>query len=78
MADDKYTTIEQAAENYQVSVSTFRSWVRTGVIPPTSYIKVGRTFRFKISEVDAALREYNNRKNAKMQPDTNPTPDQDI
>ena len=78
MADEKYVTLEQAAENYQVSLSTFRSWVRMGVIPADSYIKIGKTFRFRISEVDAALRAYNERKKAKLAVEAELTPDQDI
>lgn len=51
---DKYVTINDIAEHYTVSVSTVRAWIRTNTIP---YLKVCKTFRFKLSEVDAALRD---------------------
>ena len=47
-----YSTIEQVATHYQVSISTVRSWVREKIIP---FIKVGGMYRFRISEVDAAF-----------------------
>jgi excisionase family DNA binding protein len=51
---DKYSTIEQTAQHYQVSVSTVRSWIRLKIIP---FLKVGGVYRMKFSEIDAALRQ---------------------
>lgn len=80
MGEEKYLPIEKLAEHYQVSVSTIRSWMRTGVIPSDKYIKIGKTFRFKVSEIDEALRMHNSAKQAKLaavsQPNNNP--DQDL
>lgn len=78
MAEEKYLTLEQVAQHYQVSLSTIRSWVRTGVIPADKYVKVGKTFRFRISEVDAALRAYNQAKQSKLTAIPEATPDQDM
>lgn len=77
MAEEKYLTIEQLAEHYQVSLSTIRSWIRTKVIPEDKYIQIGRTFRFRVSEVDAALRAHNLAKQAKLNA-TEDNPDQDL
>jgi excisionase family DNA binding protein len=50
-----YATIEEVAKHYTVSVSTIRSWVRTGDIPKNTYIKIGQTYRFRIPLIDEAL-----------------------
>lgn len=50
-----YSTIEEVAKHYGVSLSTIRAWVRQGNIPKTTYIKVGQTYRFRIPLIDAAL-----------------------
>lgn len=51
---DNYSTIEQTAQHYQVSISTIRSWIRRGIIP---FLKVGGVYRMKFSEIDAALKQ---------------------
>lgn len=56
MSEDKYITIQNLADHYLVSVSTIRAWIRTKKIPADAYLKIGSTFRFKLSEVDASLR----------------------
>lgn len=65
MTDESYSTIEDLARHYRVSISTIRAWMRTGVIPPQSYLKAGRTFRFLLSEVDAAIRANQGAKQTK-------------
>lgn len=50
-----YVTIDKLAENFSVSVSTVRNWIRQGAIPKEAYIKVGSTYRFNVREVEAAL-----------------------
>jgi excisionase family DNA binding protein len=59
MTEDRYVTINEIAEHYTVSISTVRAWIRTNTIP---YLQVGKTFRFKLSEVDAALRDVRTKK----------------
>ena len=50
-----FVPIETVAKQYNVSLSTFRKWVREGVIPQKCYVKVGKTFRFSPDAVAAAL-----------------------
>jgi predicted site-specific integrase-resolvase len=58
-----YVTLEQAAEHFRVSPSTFRSWVRTGAVPKTSYLRQASVYRFDITAVEAALRNNADGKN---------------
>ena len=53
--EEKYSTIEQVAEHYLVSVSTVRAWIRQNMVP---YLKVGGIYRLKISEIDAAFKPH--------------------
>lgn len=48
-------TIKDLATHYNISVSTARKWVREGVIPDDTYIKVHGTYRFDLSLIDRAL-----------------------
>lgn len=48
-------TIQELAQHLNVSVSTARRWVRQGVIPDDTYLKVSRTYRFDLERVDRAL-----------------------
>lgn len=52
--EDKYSTIEQVAAHYQVSISSVRAWIRTNTVPA---LKVGGVYRLKIAEVDAAFKK---------------------
>ena len=52
----QYVSIEDVAKYYSVSVSTVRTWIRTNKLTPTDFLKLGNTYRFKIADVDAALR----------------------
>jgi excisionase family DNA binding protein len=56
MSDNTYVSIEDVAKYYSVSVSTVRTWIRTGKLTTTDFLKLGNTYRFKIADVDAALR----------------------
>ena len=53
MVDDAYVPIEKVAEHFAVSVSTVRTWLRNEDIPA---LKLGGIYRFKLSEVEAKLR----------------------
>ena len=55
MSNERFVPIEELAKHFTVSVSTIRSWVRQGHIPPDTYIKVGNTYRFSVSSVADAL-----------------------
>ena len=50
-----FVPIEDLSKHFSVSVSTIRAWVRQGHIPKNTYIKVGNTYRFSISDVSSAL-----------------------
>jgi len=56
MMQDQYVSVEDVAKYYSISVSTVRTWIRTGVLTPADFLKLGNTYRFKIADVDAALR----------------------
>ena len=56
MTDEPFVPIEQVAKHFSVSVSTVRAWIRQDLIPS---LKLGGVYRFKISEVEAALRRLN-------------------
>ena len=53
--DAKYVPIDDVAEYFSVSISTIRAWLRQDRIPNHTYIKVGNTYRFCISEISEAL-----------------------
>lgn len=78
MAEDNYVAIDKIADHLQVSVSTVRSWVRTGVLPDTTYLKIAKTYRFQLPAVINALRAYNTAKTAKLTSVEEATPDQDL
>tara|TARA_B100000780_G_scaffold277805_1_gene249386 strand:+ start:703 stop:1041 length:339 start_codon:yes stop_codon:yes gene_type:complete len=52
---ETFVPIEEIADHFAVSVSTIRAWVRRKNITPDSYIKVGSTYRFRISDVTDSL-----------------------
>jgi len=53
--NEPFVPIEDLAKHFTVSVSTIRAWVRQGLIPKETYIKVAGTYRFNVSKVVAAL-----------------------
>ena len=48
--EEKYVPIEELAQHLSLAITTLRSWVRTGVIPKSTYLKIGNTYRFNIPE----------------------------
>ena len=78
MAEDKYVAIDKVADYFQVSVSTVRAWVRTGTLPETTYLRIGKTYRFQLPEVENALRVHNAAKSAKLTQASDANPDQDL
>ena len=59
MSNDIYVPLEDLATHFTISPSTARTWVRQGLIPKDTYIKVGNTYRFCIPKVIAALTANN-------------------
>ena len=47
---EKWVNLEEVATHLSVSKDTIRIWIKKDVIP---YKRVGRQYKFKISEVDA-------------------------
>lgn len=70
MMNDQYVSIDDVAKYYSVSVSTVRAWIRSGKLTSSDFLKLGNTYRFKIADVDAALR----RKSADETPAPAPAP----
>jgi len=58
--NEPFVPIEKLAEHFTVSVSTVRAWVRQGLIPKETYIKIGNTYRFSISKVVDSLTRPSN------------------
>ena len=54
-----FVPIDEVAKHFTVSVSTVRAWIRQKRIPKHTYIKLGTTYRFKISAVEEALTAEN-------------------
>ena len=52
---EQYVPIENVAKHFSVSISTIRAWLRQGKIPKDTYMKLGTTYRFKLSAVETAL-----------------------
>jgi DNA-binding transcriptional MerR regulator len=48
--------VKELADVLGVSIQTIRNWVRSGLIPPDTYIKAERTYRFVVDDVVKALR----------------------
>ena len=51
--NEKWSSLEEIAEHIQVHKDTIRLWIKKGEIPAH---KIGRLWRFKISEVDEWVR----------------------
>lgn len=47
---ERWVSLEDIAGHLDVSKDTIRAWIKKGKIP---YHKVGRQYKFRVSEVDA-------------------------
>ena len=56
MVEEAFVPIEDVAKHFAVSISTVRAWIRQNLIPA---LKLGGVYRFKISEVEEAMRKLN-------------------
>lgn len=70
-----FVGIEDIANHFSVSVSTARAWVRQGEIPSNTYIKIGKTYRFKL---DAVVEALLGNQVEKKEPHSSPAPVEDI
>jgi excisionase family DNA binding protein len=53
MVDEPFVPIEEVSKYFSVSISTVRAWIRMDLVPA---LKIGGVYRFRISEVEHALR----------------------
>lgn len=51
-----YVRVDVVAKYFDVSSTTVRAWVKEGRIPASAYIKTGRSYRFRLPEVEAVFR----------------------
>jgi len=49
MEPEKWSNLEEIADHLGVSKDTIRNWIKKEAIP---YYRVGKQYKFKISEVD--------------------------
>ena len=47
---EKWSSLQEIADHLGVSKDTIRNWIKKDVIP---YRRIGKLFKFRISEVDA-------------------------
>lgn len=47
---ERWVSLEDIAAHLDISKDTIRAWIKKGTIP---YHKVGRQYKFRVSEVDA-------------------------
>lgn len=69
---EPYVPIEEVAKHFTVSISTVRAWVRQGLIPPDTYIKIGNTYRFSIPKIVDAVTPKPKEEPAKVEPPDEP------
>ena len=51
---ENWVNLEDIADHLSVSTDTVRNWIKDGKLP---FYKAGKRYKFKISEVDAWLRD---------------------
>lgn len=47
---ERWSSLDEVADHLGVSKDTIRSWIKKDAIP---FCKVGKQFKFKLSEIDA-------------------------
>jgi excisionase family DNA binding protein len=52
---EPFVPIEEVAKQFSVSTTTIRTWIKGGHIPKETFLKVGNTYRFRLSEIEDAL-----------------------
>ena len=50
IAPERWSSLEEIAQHLGVSKDTVRAWIKKNIIP---HYKIGRQYKFKISEVDS-------------------------
>lgn len=54
---ERWLNLEEISKHFDISKDTVRAWIKKGTIP---HDKVGRQYKFKISEVDAWIESGKN------------------
>jgi excisionase family DNA binding protein len=52
MADTQLLTVEQVAQEFQLTTQTIRNWIRSGAL---AAVKIGHVYRLKREDVDAMI-----------------------
>jgi hypothetical protein len=52
----KYVTLEELSSVIHVKPQTIRNWVKNGLLPPAALLQLGRTHRYDLDLVLAAMR----------------------
>lgn len=52
--EERWVNLEDVAEHLGISQDTVRAWIKAGKLPA---YKAGKRYKFKLSEVDAWVRE---------------------
>jgi excisionase family DNA binding protein len=51
-ASQEILTVDQVAEEFQLTAQTIRNWIKAGTLPA---VKVGKVYRVKREDIDALL-----------------------
>lgn len=52
---EAYVPIEDVAKKFSVANVTVRKWIREGILPPSTYVKIGGVYRFKLGLLEQLL-----------------------
>ena len=77
MTSIEYVPIDEVAKKLNVCPATVRGWVRKGIVPGNTYIKVGKTYRFHINSVVNALQQQEQGLEPVVEADSEDTDDLD-
>ena len=53
--NEPFVTIDDVAKHFSVSQTTVRNWVKHKHIPEEAFMKIGHTYRFRLSDVVTAV-----------------------
>jgi|TARA_R100001460_G_scaffold83299_2_gene124182 excisionase family DNA binding protein len=62
--NEPFVSIDDIAKHFSVSVSTVRAWIRQKHIPEDTYVKIGKTYRFRVGDVTSALTKVSSKRSA--------------
>jgi excisionase family DNA binding protein len=55
MPDQQLLTVEQVAQEFQLTSQTIRNWIKSGAL---SAVKIGHVYRVRQEDVDAMMRRH--------------------